>query len=113
MSPAVLLAPSIAEAAAAPAIDLTPLIPVVVTAVLGLITALIINASKDRAARIPTMAQVWARMDAFENDLEEARARVFTLKRVFLGYVNRVHNGGSNELTEEEREALVDKPSDK
>lgn len=102
-----------ATAAAAPAVDLTPIIPAAALLLLGGVVTIITRAAQDRAGRIPTVAQVWARMDTLDEELTKTRGQLFTVKRVFLAYVGRARSGGSLDLTEEETAALADDPAGK
>lgn len=95
-------------------------LPVLVSAGLLLLGAIargvfsIINKRSDAKSRVqPTVEQIWARLDRVETSLDKERTLrqraeelVRNLRDVFLDYVDRVQDGGSNSLTEEERHLL-------
>lgn len=85
--------------------DLIPYLPFLGVA-LGVAGTVIVSAVREKNAKVPTIGQIWERMDALERRLTaESRARV-TLKDAFLGYIDRMRRGGSIDLTAEERVAL-------
>lgn len=65
--------------------------------------------------RMPTVPEIWERMDKVETKLETERNarigledRVRDLRTAFVQYVDRVRRGGPYELTHDERAMLED-----
>lgn len=95
-------------------------IPIFVSAAVVIVGAVITGAfsiwnqrGSARARREPTIPEIWDRMNTLETNLGvERRARIAvedalrTVRAVFLDYVDRVQGGGSNALTDDERNTL-------
>lgn len=66
-----------------------------------------------RVAKMPTVEQIWARLEVVEakatataSTLERVKDDLSTVRRVFRSYVERVQRGGTSDLTDDERSAL-------
>lgn len=90
-------------------------IPGLVVALFAFLGPIIVRRMQDSSARQPTVKDLWDRLDKqdlrigkLERALNIERQARLSLKTVFLRYVRRVQQGGSNELTDEESRALED-----
>lgn len=89
--------------------QLTPYLPVL-GIVLGIVGKGLFDMFQARRtgtdAKMPTVADIWTRMDNFERALNRERDARVTLLDVFRSYVRRVQTGGTSDLTPEEQHAL-------
>lgn len=88
---------------------LTPYLPIL-TLVIGIVGKGVFDMFQAKRtgtdAKMPTVADIWDRMDRFEKALGQERSARLTLLEVFRSYVRRVQTGGTSDLTEQEQHAL-------
>lgn len=90
--------------------ELEPILWPLVTLIVGIagkgIFDLITARSVGSVAKMPTVEQIWARLDKVEASLSRVTTDLSTVRRVFRSYVDRVQRGGKTDLTDDERAAL-------
>lgn len=85
--------------------DIIPYLPFL-GAALGIAGTVIVSAIREKNSKVPTIGDIWKRMDDFETELNKERRARRSLQSVFLSYVARVQRGGATDLTAPERVAL-------
>lgn len=85
--------------------DLAIILPFVGVA-LGVVATVVVAAVREKNSKVPTIGDIWKRMDNFETELNKERRARRSLQSVFMSYVARVQGGGSHDLTMHERVAL-------
>lgn len=86
-------------------LDLAVILPFAGVA-LGVAATVIVAAIREKNSKVPTMGELWKRMDDFEKELNKERRARRSLQAVFMSYVARVQRGGITDLTMHERVAL-------
>jgi hypothetical protein len=88
---------------------LTPYLPIL-TLIVGIVGKGLFDMFQAKRtgtdAKMPTVAEIWDRMDGFEDALGKERNARLTLLEVFRSYVRRVQTGGTSDLTPQEQHAL-------
>ncbi|MEF2979115.1 hypothetical protein [Subtercola sp. YIM 133946] len=95
---------------------ITPYLPVIGIVAGGIVAGifmLVRGRSGDSSTKMPTVAEIWHRMDELSTkvddlslELNKERSARVTLRSVFLAYIDRVRAGGTHILTEAEKRAL-------
>lgn len=89
---------------------ITGVIAVAIAVIAGLVALRNVRTGA-RESRAPSVTDAWSAADRVRDAWYDLVDTFYAVRGAFKGYVRRVQDGGSTELTEEEKAALEMKPA--